>query len=783
MALCAAQSRGTMSSLLADVHHLSPALGLLALHSHVFTGNLRRSHTQGGCGWGLGPSSALARAIYSQRSRGDTLRPTRNRSHAAAHLQPDTIGVILGLGITRAKPERVRERLKRAGIETNRVRGARTGVSMQRYIQLVDSIAGACADGGETAPAVQCMLRLAWERSETKRDLLDFLLALDEERPVLADRRLRDDTAAQDAWVQHSFEPSDICDSRVEHALEILAGGEAPASGGALLLSSEVSAEAFEIVAAGLSQAHAVRPPLRVHRHSFEGAPVKPDCVEVAVREVIELLLFAPAQGRFDLSRLPASANPALRAFYGDGGAADEREASKSQKFFEMCQDHPQLHCHDYLSATADGKRFELRPTMRTVASATAALLGLRAEGTQPPISSLAELQAAWNALQPPEAKLEVMEEEGGSGWADGVDRATLREAAVPSRVTTHRCYPALPEAAGVRAVTTSIVAAARTELASGAVVRRASAELPATAEGASAVTVHVEAARLQLHGAPLGIELRLLDGVMYHVSVTHRATRPLRAAFDSQRSKHLELWRRARGEPPARQPALAVLWPSLLGDGMLRALPANPSRRQLLQAVFASRWGGDARRWLPLAEDTNIASLPGEVVAADTAIDAASTRTLAAICALRDQALFGGVSDESVSEAHVVEVSHGAARSSDADGVDTNHALDPCVVDLVNVLADVIEDAPQTIDAAALATSLTASGRPDAARDRALAELCLQHEGMRRALAQRADGSLVVAMLKHRALGHSFRVARRGLALSETLTLLRYAVARRVFS
>ena len=36
-----------------------------------------------------------------------------------------------------------------------------------------------------------------------------------------------------------------------------------------------------------------------------------PDCVEVAVREILELLLFDPHRRAFDLSRLPASTTAA----------------------------------------------------------------------------------------------------------------------------------------------------------------------------------------------------------------------------------------------------------------------------------------------------------------------------------------------------------------------------------------------------------------------------------------------------------------------------------------
>ena len=145
-ALSALSSKGTVSAFASEAQHLSPALGLAALHGHVFIGNLRRSRVTGGCRWGLGPSSELTHAIFTQQSRGDPVRATRSRSQAAAHLRPDAIGVVLGLGISRARPEYARQRLQRCGIETNRVRGEWTGVSLARYKRLVELIAAGSDD-------------------------------------------------------------------------------------------------------------------------------------------------------------------------------------------------------------------------------------------------------------------------------------------------------------------------------------------------------------------------------------------------------------------------------------------------------------------------------------------------------------------------------------------------------------------------------------------------------------------------------------------------------------
>lgn len=56
--------RGTLSVLRPEAQHLSPALGLVATSSNAFVGNIRRCGVQtDGFGWGLAPSSALAKEV------------------------------------------------------------------------------------------------------------------------------------------------------------------------------------------------------------------------------------------------------------------------------------------------------------------------------------------------------------------------------------------------------------------------------------------------------------------------------------------------------------------------------------------------------------------------------------------------------------------------------------------------------------------------------------------------------------------------------------------------
>ena len=192
--LTAAHAKGTVRALKPCAQHLSPALGLFSLGAHHWHGNLVRSSVPS-------PSTALARELFAEPTRHSPVRLSRSRSRAAAHLGSAQIGTILGLGLGSADAHGVKAALNRTGIETNRVHGEWTGVSLRRFLRLVELV----REGGECAPAVALLLRLGWERAESKRDVLDFLLALDRERPVLA-YGLRDDTAAQAAFGDAVFD-------------------------------------------------------------------------------------------------------------------------------------------------------------------------------------------------------------------------------------------------------------------------------------------------------------------------------------------------------------------------------------------------------------------------------------------------------------------------------------------------------------------------------------------------------------------------------------------------
>jgi len=117
--------------------------------------------------------------------------------------------------------------------------------------------------------------------------------------------------------------------------------------------------------------------------------------------EVLEFLLYRPHQRQFDISGIPETAAPGLKAFfeasnkklsggvihsgYGDDDAnpnpnddmleEEEEEEDLDQAWFELCQDLPvgalasdsgdAAHGLEYMRITPDGALYELKPTLR----------------------------------------------------------------------------------------------------------------------------------------------------------------------------------------------------------------------------------------------------------------------------------------------------------------------------------------------------------------------------------------------------------------------------------
>ena len=161
-----------------------------------------------------------------------------------------------------------------------------------------------------------------------------------------------------------------------------------------------------------------------------------PDCVEVVVREIVELMLYQPHQRRFELSMLPSSADPGLIEFLKAANAKieqgicpstadDAQERDSAGAWFNLCQDLPRCDSLEYTSRAPNGECYELTPTMPTV-SRTLQYLLLGVQSTEHTAwRSLSDVAAFWNERHP-ESPMHIVEERK-------VHRSTLMDG---SRIT-----------------------------------------------------------------------------------------------------------------------------------------------------------------------------------------------------------------------------------------------------------------------------------------------------------------------------------------------------------
>ena len=379
--LTGAHAVGTASVLRPSHVHLSPAVGLIASSSRALLGNLHsigRGKEQPS-EWA--PACALAVELFQAPRPGAPLRRTRSRSAAASHLTSCAAGHVLGLGLKQAPEECVTATLRdRCGIVSNRVDGVWTGVSLARFKRLVHLLSSDVSESIDLSSSsrgmcVPLFLQCVWERAESKRCILDFLLALDEHVGCL-EPRWRDafetDAGAVQEWCAETFKPGDTDESAVEMAARRVLHHQR-AQG------LEPFAHAVEVVAANLCDVHAFKPPNVLERHGYQGGEPRPDCVEMLLRELFDMLLFDPITQTFDVGRLPSSSAQALRDHFhrrNDGSLPPEYAGAE---WFPLCQEHVPV-CR-YLSRTPDGSAYELYPSLSNLAAAAGVLLGQESRG------------------------------------------------------------------------------------------------------------------------------------------------------------------------------------------------------------------------------------------------------------------------------------------------------------------------------------------------------------------------------------------------------------------
>ena len=133
----------------------------------------------------VGPAAAAADAWLCNRHRanvgaatalyavaGGAPRPSRTKSAAATHLEPHVFGAVVAQAL-RGAPADDAANLRALGVESNRVRGEWTGVSLQRHLDLVEALRSAGVGGLAVAS------RYLWETATSKADVLAFYRGAD----------------------------------------------------------------------------------------------------------------------------------------------------------------------------------------------------------------------------------------------------------------------------------------------------------------------------------------------------------------------------------------------------------------------------------------------------------------------------------------------------------------------------------------------------------------------------------------------------------------------------
>ena len=298
----------------------------------------------------LRTQTGLCRELF-HKPHGGALRVANSRSRAASHLSPDMLGHIVGLGITDASEAAIKECLSSQGITTNKIHGEWTGVSLARFLRLVRLVGSVWRDEKNMCAGTSLVARFAWEKAKSKDDLLSFLLALHSHTPILRPGVVEGLSAQgpeRHKWLAAAFSAVDLED---ESALR-----EAAAQLVCTNTSDEHFAHSFELLAAGMSSVHAFRSAVRLERHAYKGGKEVPDCVEVVVREILELVLFDTGARTFDTARLPPTTCPMVASFFAEHDSfASPREASES--WYSLCQELPGA---QYLQRAPGGERSDV---------------------------------------------------------------------------------------------------------------------------------------------------------------------------------------------------------------------------------------------------------------------------------------------------------------------------------------------------------------------------------------------------------------------------------------
>jgi hypothetical protein len=341
---------------------LSPAWGLLAASAPPLAYNLCTCDAPSLEAWGAGNASLLAKELFTPSRGSRHVRLMASQSKPATHLalKPSLLGELAGLALKQADTKTAEQVLKSAGIQSNKVDGAWSGVSMARYLKLYGLLVAGMPPhntaaatgqvsprGDDVTPTLAMFLRFVWLTCSSQAGLGEFLRgvavyhadAIQAPLPITADVG----PVSDDALIQAAMD--------LDNAANI------------------------ETLIAELGRSACAQIPVKIRKHAPPGGHKVSDCVEVVVREVITYVLADPVASQLLLSGTVGKLSDRLKRLLQLHENPSTTEETLSAAWFAETQGLPNC---EYLCRTdTDGLPFELAPAASTVGVAIAELLGL----------------------------------------------------------------------------------------------------------------------------------------------------------------------------------------------------------------------------------------------------------------------------------------------------------------------------------------------------------------------------------------------------------------------
>lgn len=532
--MLATRIRGTMAIMKPEFWSFSPSIGILA-----GIGCLSRNLAEYPQHLATA-ESILARELFL--SVGGKLKATTTQSKPGCHINADAWGSMIGLAMSNdMDPKEIKTVLvdhHQIPIRPSRSDKSRSysypPPSFGRYSRVVSLINDVIYSNNRLGTSL--ITHFIWEKIRSKEDCLQYLLELHSRAPTPVLRSEVLNPEWQKSWLEEAFTEEQLIDETMVEAaaLRLLDEGTDCSSW----------ASDFELCAASLSMVHAYRCPIQVEKFQFAGGKEVPDCVEVCVREILEMLLFQRHRGFFDITLLPSTCHPDLMNFFIvynaklNGGILDNRDRIELCRFwFNSCQNLPGGEIainstssrsdqpFEYVRKAPGGELYELKPTMATMARTLQQLL-LGSKCGVEHWKSLEDFANFWNVSHP-------------------------------------HLHIALSEKRVV--------------------------ERSAFSEGVK----HLEIASLYQDASGLGMNIEL--NPLHNIATCRHHQRPpsWASAGAEVHTRHLQRSLNGSCRRSPRDDALSLLWPTLLGDARLEAIATGMHQtacpRQVVEAIVSA--------------------------------------------------------------------------------------------------------------------------------------------------------------------------------------------------